>query len=211
VFTSGPAENESLWRMAISKGRPGPIQLLPFAGEAVNNPAISLHGNRLAFARTIGGGAEIWKVDVPTQNNGARPVSLISSKKTDEDPQYSPDGKRIAFKSTRSGRFEIWVCDRDGSHPRQLTSCLGTDTWFPHWSPDGQTILFNSNPKGHHDMFLINARGGTPKNLTSGPSNDDACGFSQDGKWIYFASDRTGQSQIWKMPVYPNGSGEGFV
>lgn len=206
VFTSGPAENETLWRMPISAGRPGPMQLLAFAGEDVYNPAISLRRNRLAFSRTIGGGAGIWRVDVPTQNNATRPVSLISSTKTDEDPQYSPDGKRIAFKSTRSGRFEIWVCDRDGSHPRQLTSCLGPATWFPHWSPDGQTILFNSNPKGHDDMFLIDAQGGTPKYLTSGPSNDHACGFSRDGRWIYFASDRTGQSQIWKMPAYANGS-----
>jgi hypothetical protein len=53
-------------------------------------------------------------------------------------------------------------------------------------------------------MFLIDAHGGTPKHLTSGPSNDDACGFSRDGKWIYFSSDRTGQSQIWKMPAHPN-------
>ena len=25
--------------------------------------------------------------------------------------------------------------------------------------------------------------------------------FSSDGKWIYFTSDRTGEFQIWKMPV----------
>lgn len=31
--------------------------------------------------------------------------------------------------------------------------------------------------------------------------------FSRDGRWIYFESDRSGQSQLWKMPADPNGSG----
>jgi eukaryotic-like serine/threonine-protein kinase len=211
VFTSGPVENAALWRIAVSGGgRRGTPERLPFAGEDVYDPAISPHGNRLVFSRTMGGGSEIWKIDLPAQGKMVGPVNLISSTKTDEDPQYSPDGARIAFKSTRSGRYEIWVCDRDGSNPTQLTSSVGPATWLPHWSPDGRKILFNSNPRGQEDMFVINSDGGTPKRLTCGPSKV-ACGFSRDGKWIYFPSDRTGQTQIWKTRADANGSAGGAL
>jgi len=206
MFTSGPSLNAGLWRIAVSGGRPGTPERLSFAGEDVHDPAISPRGHHLIFSRHVGGGYDIWRVQATSHGRPVRPVNLISSTKTDEDPQYSPDGRRIAFKSTRSGRYEIWVCDTDGSNPTQLTSTIGPGSWFPHWSPDGGSILFNSNPEGHLDMFLINAQGGTPKRVPSGPANDPGGSFSRNGRWIYFVSDRSGQSQIWRVAADANGS-----
>ena len=39
-----------------------------------------------------------------------------------------------------------------------------------------------------------------------GKFSRDNGSFSRDGKWIYFDLDRSGQSQIWKMPADPNAS-----
>jgi Tol biopolymer transport system component len=206
LFTSGPSTNASLWRIAVSEGRPGTPERLSFAGEDVHDLAISPRGHHLIFSRDVGRGYDILKVQATGHGRPVRPVNLISSTKTDEDPQYSPDCRRIAFKSTRSGRFEIWVCDSDGSNPTQLTSTVGPGSWLPHWSPDGGSILFNSNPEGHLDMFLINAQGGAPKRVRSGPANDPGGSFSRDGRWIYFVSDRTGQSQIWRVAADANES-----
>jgi Tol biopolymer transport system component len=36
--------------------------------------------------------------------------------------------------------------------------------------------------------------------VTSGPSNNVTPSWSRDGRWIYFASDRTGAWQTWKIP-----------
>jgi Tol biopolymer transport system component len=206
VFTSGPSENAGLWRIAVSAGLPATPERLSFAGEDVYEPAISPRGHHLIFSRPVGGGFEIRRVQATSRGKVAPSASFISSTKTDEDPQYSADGRRIAFKSTRSGRFEIWVCDSDGSNPTQLTSTVGPGSWLPHWSPDGGSILFNSFPEGHVDMFLVNSQGGTPKRVMSGPANDPGGSFSRDGKWIYFVSDRTGQTQIWKVAAEANGS-----
>ncbi len=214
LFISGEWASSSLWRIAVSNGHAGEQQRLAFAGQSVGWPAISRQGQRLVYARFLGSSYEIWRVETSANSGKAvRPVKLIWSTQSDEDPDYSPDGKRIAFKSTRSGSFEIWVCDSDGSNPIQLTSSVGQGTGTPHWSPDGRSILFGStNVEGLDDLFLINSQGGTANRLMSDSSagrfSRDDGRFSRDGKWIYFDSDRSGQSQIWKMPADPNRGGE---
>ena len=157
----------------------------------------------------MGGDYEIWKIETPVGGRGAvRKDKLISTIYSDKDPSYSPDGKRIAFKSNRSGRFEIWVCDSDGSNATQLTSLVGVDSTSPHWSPDDQLIVFSSDSEDRRDLFLINAHGGTPKKLVAdaswGKFSRDMGSFSRDGKWIYFDLQRSGHSQIWKLPADPN-------
>ena len=47
---------------------------------------------------------------------------------------------------------------------------------------------------------MIDAEGGVPRQLTPEPSLDAVGTWSHDGKWIYFHSDRSGESQVWKMP-----------
>jgi Tol biopolymer transport system component len=206
VFVAGVFQNAGLWRVSVSGGHPGKPERLAFAGNEVRDVAISRIGRRLVFARSVGGGYQIWKIEAsPAQKGRASlPVKFISSTQTDEDPAYSPDGKRIAFKSARSGSaMEIWVCDSDGANATQLTfSAAGVHNWSPRWSPDGRTILYSSNLGGRDGLYLVNSQGGASKRLTSSESRDGS--FSRDGNWIYFASHRTGQFQIWKMPA--NGS-----
>ena len=48
---------------------------------------------------------------------------------------------------------------------------------------------------------LVSAAGGKPRRLAPNPANDNVPSFSRDGKWIYFSSNRTGEYQVWKVPV----------
>jgi dipeptidyl aminopeptidase/acylaminoacyl peptidase len=71
----------------------------------------------------------------------------------------------------------------------------------PRWSPDGRQIAFDSRPAGNGDIFVIDFQGGPPRKLTNEASNEVVPSWSRDGRWIYFASDRTGGSyEVWKMP-----------
>ncbi len=37
--------------------------------------------------------------------------------------------------------------------------------------------------------------------MTTDPAGDASAYWSRDGKWIYFASNRTGRQEVWKMPA----------
>ena len=56
-------------------------------------------------------------------------------------------------------------------------------------------------PQGNADLFVISAEGGPPRQITTDSSNEAAPNYSRDGRWIYFASDRGGSWNVWKMPA----------
>ena len=121
---------------------------------------------------------------------------LIWGESGNAAPQFSPDGNRIAFMSNRNGPWQIWVCDADGSHPRQVsfTDSAGT----PRWSPDGRSIAFDAPFDGSTWIFVVRVdQSERARPIVEGlvPS------FSRDGRWIYFASDRSGDWQVWKTSV----------
>ena len=121
--------------------------------------------------------------------------TIISGEGGAAGPQFSPDGKRIAFMSNRTGPWQIWVSDADGSNPRQVsfTDSAGT----PRWSPDGRNIAFDGPGEGGSCIYVVRADGsGRTISVAEGlvPS------YSRDGKWIYFASDRNDDFQVWKVP-----------
>jgi hypothetical protein len=46
---------------------------------------------------------------------------------------------------------------------------------------------------------MIGREGGLPRRLTAEASEERAASWSRDGRWIYFASKRGGDWQVWKM------------
>jgi Tol biopolymer transport system component/DNA-binding winged helix-turn-helix (wHTH) protein len=144
----------------------------------------------------------IWRAKLPAA--GDPPVQaepFISSTREDEIPKYSPDGKEIAFLSTRSGEYEIWISKADGTKPIQLTFTGGAADGILNWSPDGQSIVFQARLEGNSDLFVVSVAGGAPKRLTKDISDNTSPSYSRDGRWIYFASTRSGRTEIWKMPA----------
>lgn len=190
----------TLWRLRMPRrgAQPGnPEQLTSLGFEAVL-PVVSTDGRKLAYTRRWRD-LDIWRVDLLD----GPPSRFISSTRSEEMPRFSPDGRRIAFRSDRSGQDEIWVCDSDGSNVMQLTA-LAFDDPSPlgfNWSPDGQKIAFRLAAEGNGDIYIINAAGGTPQRNTSDASDESMPAWSRNGRWIYFASNRSGTQQIWKMPA----------
>jgi Tol biopolymer transport system component len=128
------------------------------------------------------------------------PTRLIASTRFDGNPQVSPDDKRIAFTSDRSGFYEIWLSDRDGRNPVQFTSFNAPMTASPRWSPDGQRIAFDSQSGSNRDIYVAGIGGESPRRLTTEPSEEARPCWSNDGRWLYFMSTRSGSRQIWRVP-----------
>ena len=187
-----------LWRIGVADG--GTPERLSVGSERAYMPTISLRGNRLAYA-SGSWNENIWRVALGPGHKGGKPEKFITSSMSEEGPQYSPDGKHIVFQSTRSGSFEIWRADADGSNLVQLTSFGGPLTGTPRWSPDNRQISFDSRPGPHANVHIISADGGPPRRLVNDSADDGVASWSRDGRWLYFASNRTGTWQVWKRPL----------
>jgi serine/threonine protein kinase/Tol biopolymer transport system component len=188
--------NVRLWRVPVAgEGRATP---LPF-GEEGFRPAVARTSHRLAYETQGELDIGIFRVDLQGGRSPTR-EPFAASTRSENLPAWSPDGSRIAFGSKRSGADEVWVCDRDGSHPRQLTT-MGTVAGAAHWFPDGKRIAFDGRRGGQSDVFVIDAAGGVPQPITTSPADDRVPSVSADGLWISFASNRTGRYEIWRMPA----------
>jgi Tol biopolymer transport system component len=186
----------SLWRYPIDGG--DPVRITD-PTEAAAYPAVSPRDGLIAYASRFLD-ANIWRIALDAQTPEP-PHRIIASNLLDSCPHYSPDGARISFRSNRTGNDELWVADSDGGSPSRLTDFGGPVTGNARWSPDGQYLAIESRPFGNADLYLVPSGGGRPKRLTQDKSNEVLPSFTADGKSLYFASDRTGAWQIWKLPI----------
>jgi len=188
-----------LWRVSIQGDAPPARVEIAGLGTGFFFPAIAVSRDRLAFVRA-GTRDAIYRFEA------GRPPEAVAASSLPYwtwNPHLSPDGSRLAFESNRGGGGdEIWVAAADGSNPVQLTHGPGLWQGSPRWSPDGRSIAFDSyGEDGQWDIWTIDADGGSLRRVTSNPADDNQPTWSQDGRFIYFSSDRTGTATVWRVPV----------
>ncbi len=198
IFSSNRTGHPALWRVSLD-APDAPVQISE-AGSPAWDPAVSRRGYRLAYERLLRS-LSIWQMDL-SDSSDKRPYLIVSSTSdTDQGPgpQFSPDGRRLAYMSDRSGTMEIWVSNRDGSDAFQLSAVGGAGT--PRWSPDSQSVAFDATTTNGSKIVTMNLHGGAPQILTQDSYHSVCPSWSHDGKWIYFASTRSGDFQVWKIPA----------
>jgi Tol biopolymer transport system component/DNA-binding winged helix-turn-helix (wHTH) protein len=199
IFSSARNGSYGLWRVPVTGGTP---RLVIAGAERAFWPTVARQGDRLAYMSSSDSDS-LWHTSItgPKTSPIRSGKRVITSSRRQYDPQYSPDGGKIAYSSNRSGSDEIWVSDADGRTAMQLTRLGRPHTGSPHWSPDGTRIAFDSRPNGNPDIFVVGADGGVPRRITTYAGDDVTPSWSRDEKSIYFASDRSGEFQIWKVAV----------
>jgi Tol biopolymer transport system component/DNA-binding winged helix-turn-helix (wHTH) protein len=213
-------ENRVIWRImwapegqsiSFRSTRIGPARRISAAGGAIEPEtvypdvgALSRDGRRLAYVEPPEfwrSSAEIWRVQLSSAGGQVLGLKqMLSSANVNNAPQPSPDGRQIVFGSVRSGVWEIWKSNEDGTDLLQLTS-FGGHAGTPRWSPDGKWIAFDYRPEAHSQTYLIDVEGRNLHMVTSGNYENLVPSWSRDGTSIYFASNRTGDWQVWRRDL----------
>lgn len=191
-----------LWRVDADGGDPTLIRSAS-EGTRFSHPTVSPQTHRLAYTQQSAQ-LDVWTLSRPNQYENFTAEPLLSSTREDRNPSIAPGGNRIAFVSDRSGAHEIWVADADGTSPTQLTSLGGPTVHAIRWSPEGDRLCFVARRNGQSDLYLLPASGGAPSRLTKTPSEDLVPRWSRDGRWVYFASTRTGNWEAWRTLASPD-------
>jgi hypothetical protein len=104
------------------------------------------------------------------------------------DPDLAPDGESVAFAWRRNGQWRIYETDLTGRDPVRLTGGRKQERW-PRYSPHGAWLAFSrQDPTG--DIWVIERESGREQRITQDPDNDTEPAWSDDGKALYFVSDR---------------------
>ena len=122
-----------------------------------------------------------------------------------ETADWSPDGRQIAVvRFAGNNKNEIVLVSAADGRLRILKSLGGGRPWPVLFSPDGRYLLYSYAPSEgaeDRDVFLVSVDGKQGPALIDHPADDTALGWSPDGKWVLFLSDRTGSLDLWAIRV----------
>jgi Tol biopolymer transport system component len=91
-----------------------------------------------------------------------------------------------------SNTFHLYLARTDDVNNQKRLAVARTGVAF---APDGK-IIYEGNDG---DIWTINRDGGEQRQLTSDSFSDIQPRVSPDGRHIYFTSNRSGSSQVWRM------------
>jgi serine/threonine protein kinase len=156
-------------------------------------PELSPTGKFVAFSRGTPG--NIWILDI--EKNLAEP--LTNDPADDRDPRWARDEKTIVFQSNRDGSDNFY---------QRAVGVVGEDKLLfkddktkvlSDWSRDEKYLVYTADG----DVWALpmpTASGSgeaKPRQITQTPAMETAPRISPDGRWIAYASDEPGQSDVY--------------
>jgi Tol biopolymer transport system component len=197
VYASYAAGNWDIYLQRV--GGKNPVNLTKDSPSDDTQPAFSPDGEHIAFrSQREGGGVFVI---------GATGESVKRLTDFGYNPVWSPDGKEIAYADESiveprirfSTNSRIWAVNVATGERRLVTK---EDSVQPHWSPHGVRIAYQGRRKAaQRDIWTIPAGGGEPVEVTNDAATDWNAVWSPDGKYLYFASDRGGSMNLWRVPI----------
>ena len=181
-------------------------------GRRFFNPRLSPDGNRLLISiLEEGDKTNSWIYDL-TRNTLTRVTFEEHQNIADSSPaMWFPDGEKITFGTKREddGQMQIYWMSADGRGQAERLTPSGDHRRGPaSWSPDGKVLTVVDEPPGRGMDIWTLSLGAEPQ-LQPFLQTDFwelQPMFSPDGRWIAYASNESGQFEVYVQP-YP-GPGE---
>jgi Tol biopolymer transport system component len=140
---------------------------------------------------------------------GGQPIPVTDNKSLNVSPVWLPRGRQLLFVSDRDGGRDIYRVALSSSGqpvgpPTRLTAGLNVHTIS--LSADGKRLTYSvftetanvwAVPIPRHDVVSVSQ--GTA--VTTGRQITEGLDVSRDGRWLAFDSDRSGNQDIYKMPL----------
>ncbi len=149
------------------------------------------------------GGADLWLIELERNvatrftNDGADAGFAV----------WSPDGARMVYCRPQDAPPFLHTKPLSGGPQEVLLASNGSMQCAGDWSPDGRSLLFTDrHPSTGSDIWVLALDNGrTPAPLVRTPSREYSPSFSPDGRWIAYASDESGRTEVYIQPFASQG------
>jgi serine/threonine-protein kinase len=191
--------------------RKGGEQPILQADQTATRPRISPDGARVALQVVSDTSQDIWVYEM-ARGTGTR----LTVDGWNEDPVWTPDGNRLVFGrgSAQGSETDLFWAPWDGSSQVQAL-IMREGAQSPHtWTPDRRALAFYervlTDPRPHRDIWALNMDVLHPVPILVTSFNERSPSFSPNGRWMAYASDETGQDEIY-LRAYPGPGGKRTV
>jgi Tol biopolymer transport system component len=163
--------------------------------------SFSPDGKRIALGLNVPPGTNnlsIWLHDFAS--NSSSRFSFDPS--SNWSPVWSPNGDKILFTSNRTGPFNLYAKDSSGAGNEELV--LKSDNWLlpDDWTASPETIVYSViDPSSKFDLWVLPLTGDRkPFPFLKTPANESQAKVSNNGNWIAYCSDESGQPEVYVQP-----------
>jgi eukaryotic-like serine/threonine-protein kinase len=172
----------------------------------VRDVRLSPDNKRVAFASGNG----IWTLDLERKTK----TRITFDDQVIQEPAWSPDGKELIFTAlvtSGGGNVEIRSKSADGSGAEK--KLVDQNNYHsPGWSPDGKYVTYLWGEGEKMVSLWIRPVNGDAKPVAavqppSAQSDLSAYRISPDSRWVAYASDESGQQDIY-ITSFPEGKGK---
>jgi Tol biopolymer transport system component len=203
VWSGENGDNPDIYVQSLADGS---VRRMTAGPENDWSPTWSPDGWRIAWLRTTAHESAILiaNVDggVPGKIADVYPVRVDA---LGRNLDWSPNGKFLAAadKTTPELPFRIVLIGVDGSGKKEVTlppeGSIGDMS--PVFSPDGKSLAFlRAISSGVSEVYVAPVEGGVPTRITFDNRNAASVAWTPDGRSLVFASDRRGNSALWRVP-----------
>jgi Tol biopolymer transport system component len=171
------------------------------------NPTISPDGTRVALdiSDQKANNVDVWL----ESTTGAGNSRFTFDPAEDVVGVWSRDGTMLAYRSSLAVGAAVFLKRATGlEHERQRIAVPVSDDILPNsWSVDGRQILCTHQTSSGYYLELVPVAGGEPTRFLSSKGSETNGQISPDGKWVAYASDESGNWEIY-VTSFPGAGGK---